>query len=81
MIVNLGPEPIKTNKQIFHICVFICIHFQLVMAETKTQRMNYYFNPLYTGGLFHCYMLNKTICLVLGLFCRFYSIFDGLCGV
>ena len=32
---------------------------------------------LYTGGLFHCYMLDESICQlgVSGLFCRFYSIF------
>ena len=32
-------------------------------------------NPLYTNGLFHCYMLDESICHlgVSGLFCRFYS--------
>ena len=29
------------------------------MAE-KTWQCNY--NPLYTGGFFHCYMLDKSIC-------------------
>ena len=35
------------------------------------------FNPLYTGGHFHCYMLDKSICHFrgVGLFCRFHSIF------
>ena len=34
---------------------------------------------VYTGKLFHCYMLDKFIChfMVSSLFCRFYSIFDG----
>ena len=34
-------------------------------------------NPLYTGGLFHCYMLDESIChlKLSGLFCGFYSIF------
>ena len=37
------------------------------------------FNQLYTGRLFHCYMLEESIVIlgVSGLFCRFYSIFDG----
>ena len=38
-------------------------------------------NPLYTGGFFHCYILDESIChfRVSGLFCLFYStcIFDG----
>ena len=36
-------------------------------------------NPLYAGGLIHCYMLDEIIVIlgVLGLFCHFYSIFDG----
>ena len=36
-------------------------------------------NPLYTGRLFHCYMLDEFICHlgVSGLFCHFYAIFDG----
>ena len=39
----------------------------------------YFFNTLYTGGLFRCYMLDESICYlrVSGLFCRFCSIFDG----
>ena len=38
-------------------------------------------NPLYIGGLFHYYMLDESIChfRVSGLFCLFYSIFDGKC--
>ena len=37
------------------------------------------FNPWYTGELFHCYMLKDFICHlgVSGLFCHFYSTFDG----
>ena len=35
------------------------------------------FNPLYTGGLFHCYMLDESIYHLSCLFCRFYSICDG----
>ena len=40
---------------------------------------NVVLNPLYTGGLFHCYMLDESICHLgmSGLFCFFYSIFDG----
>ena len=36
-------------------------------------------NTLYAGGLFHCYMLDKSICHYRGAgsICRFYSIFDG----
>ena len=37
-------------------------------------------NPLYTDGLFHCYMLEEFICHFRGvrsLFCHLYSIFDG----
>ena len=36
-------------------------------------------NPLYTGGLFHCYMSTSLFIIlgVAGLFRRFYSIFDG----
>ena len=36
-------------------------------------------NLLYTGGLFHCYMLDKSIChfRVSSLFCHFNSILDG----
>ena len=36
-------------------------------------------NPLYAGGLFHCFMFDEIIVIlgVLGLFCHFYSIFDG----
>ena len=35
------------------------------------------FNPLYTGGLFHCYMLKSQFVTigVSGLFCCFYSTF------
>ena len=35
--------------------------------------------PLYTGRLFYCYMLDESIVIlgVSGLFCHFYSIFDG----
>ena len=42
----------------------------------------YMFNPLYASKLFHCYMLDKSIChfrdvkSILLLF-KFYSIFDG----
>ena len=38
------------------------------------------FNSLYTGGLFHCYMLDRSFCHsrgVLGLICHFKSVFDG----
>ena len=37
------------------------------------------FNPLYTGGLFHCYILDEAICHFrgVGYFFRFYSIIDG----
>ena len=38
------------------------------------------FNQLYTGGLFHCYVLDKSICPFTGVrsvFCHFYSILDG----
>ena len=40
------------------------------------------FNPLYTGELCHCYTLDESICHFRdsGLFCRFYSIFDGNSG-
>ena len=32
-------------------------------------------NPLYTGGLFHCYMLDESVILgVSGICCCFYSI-------
>ena len=36
------------------------------------------FNPLYTGGLFYCFMLDESIVIlgVSGLVCHFYSIFD-----
>ena len=39
------------------------------------------FNPLCTGGLFHCYMLDESICHFWGirfiLLLLFYSSFDG----
>ena len=37
------------------------------------------FHPLYTGRLFHCYMLDESIYLLVvsGPLCRYYSIFDG----
>ena len=33
--------------------------------------------PLFTGGIFHCYSLEKSICILgeSGLFCPIYSIF------
>ena len=36
-------------------------------------------NPLYTGGLFYCYMLDESIIIlwVSSPFCRFYFISDG----
>ena len=34
-------------------------------------------NPLYTGRLFHCYMLDESICHFRCLFCYFYSSFGG----
>ena len=41
------------------------------------------FNPLYTGGLFHFYRLDESICYFrgVGLFCFLYSIFvDPTCN-
>ena len=37
----------------------------------------FWFNPLYTGGLFHSYMLDKSICHLSILGVSFYSISDG----
>ena len=39
----------------------------------------FYIDPLYSGGLFHYYMLDQSICHFRGVvvFCRFYFIFDG----
>ena len=36
-------------------------------------------NPMYTGGLFHCYMLDNLFIIfgVSGVFSHFYSTFDG----
>ena len=46
---------------------------EIYMKVSKT-----YTNPLYTGGLFHCYMLDESIChFRSGRFCQFYSISDG----
>ena len=37
------------------------------------------FNPLYTGGLFHCYMLDESICQFRGVgsILPLLQIFDG----
>ena len=50
----------------------------LILKEKVASKI-LFFNPLFTGGLFHCYMLDKSICHFRrsGLFCRFYSILDG----
>ena len=47
-------------------------HIRLVLSS----QLGSILNPLYTGGLFHCYMLDESICHigVSGLFYRFYSI-------
>ena len=32
------------------------------MTELLFLSASFHLNPLYTGGLFHCYMLNEFIC-------------------
>ena len=41
--------------------------------------MDIYVNPLYTGGLIHCVMLDKSVCHFRGVgsSLSFFSIFDG----
>ena len=41
--------------------------------------INFKLNPLYTGRLFHCYMLDESICHLRGVRSTLwlYSIFDG----
>ena len=53
--------------------------FFLNFADTLCDLFFLCFNPLYIGGLFHCYMLDLPFVIlgVLGVFCHFYSIFDG----
>ena len=53
--------------------------FSVVHANHCSSCFISVFNPLYTGGLFHCYILDESICDLgmSGLFCLFYSNFDG----
>ena len=46
------------------------------LLASLDDKMVYTLNPLYTDGLFHCYMLDESICYfnLSGLFCRLYSI-------
>ena len=58
----------------------MAVGFALGLANIRVREMlKFYINPLYTGGLFHCYMLDKSICHFKGAgpFCCFYSTFDG----
>ena len=46
--------------------------------EAASKGALFFLYPMYTGGLFHCSMLEEIDILgVSGLFCRFYSIFDA----
>ena len=41
----------------------MAVGFALGLANIRVSEMlKFYINPLYTGGLFHCYMLDKSIC-------------------
>ena len=44
-----------------------------------TELLSTHLYPLYTGGLFLCYILGESIChfRMSSLFCCFFSIFDG----
>ena len=37
------------------------------MVFSLNIRINTVINPLYTGGLFHCYMLDESICRFRGV--------------
>ena len=65
--------PVRENKLIL-----------LMIKSFVTQDTRKYcsFSPLYTGGLFHCCMLDKSICHFRGVesilsLILFHSIFDG----
>ena len=38
--------------------ISICLHYKFFTGKTKGSLLN----PLYFGGLFHCYMLDESIC-------------------
>ena len=54
-----------------------CTPYDEMLRNFGANGIYLYFNPLYTGGLFHCYTLDESICHFRGVgsFCRFYSIF------
>ena len=72
-----------------HNASYYCTYLASQDITTLSQESTYFckggggvgveFSPLYTGGLFQSYMLEKSICHFrgVGLFCRFYSILDG----
>ena len=38
-----------------------CFRGSLLLRDNENQLYFKFFNPLYTGGLFHCYLLDKCI--------------------
>ena len=49
---------------------------QILKKSLSETEKNHWFNALYTGGLFHWFMLDESIIILemSGLFCRFNSV-------
>ena len=85
----------SSARPVDNICCLLSIHVLLMQSgNALTKLVNYILrfvgsetyllrkvNLLYTGILFHCYMLDESICHfrdVESIFFCFYSIFDGI---
>ena len=70
----------QKNAVVFCFLIFISLSSGILDGLCyATMAFPVYFNPLYSGGLFHCYMLDKFICHLRGVrsILSLFSIFDG----
>ena len=73
---------IETAVVLLHLFMYLLIYrikvFRQKCRGNSVDPDQIVVNPLYTGGLFHCYMLDESVILgVSDIFCQFYSIFGG----